>query len=300
MNNIPVEQNSDGQLRRLAAQRQLYSKAKRIFGLQIFISGPVAVVSAFIALLFPETKGYVALWGVLVTMADFCWLTPWQKHLRGLGARVQEQFDCDVLILPWNDLKGPRPDPELIKEQSEKYYRRMDSMPTLKDWYSPEVGSLPIHLARIACQRSNCWWDSEQRRRYAYWILGSVSIVFVIVLLLAVWQKLTVADFVLKVVSPLAPTLTLGVRQFIEQLEAASRLQKLKSHCESLWAESLNRKPEDEVTNLSRRLQDEIFENRSRSPFVFDFIFKRIRNSYEVQMAHGVAESVVEAKKRLK
>ncbi len=123
MNSIAIEQNTDRQLQRLAAQRQLYVSAKRVFGFQLFVSGPLAVASAFLALAFPSLKGYVALWGLLVVAGDIFWLTPWQKRLRDSAARVQEAFDCDVLSLPWNELKaGRHPDPELVKEQSEKYF----------------------------------------------------------------------------------------------------------------------------------------------------------------------------------
>ena len=49
----------------------------------------------------------------------------------------------------------------------------------------------------------------------------------------------------------------------------------------------------------SRGLQDEIFENRKRSPLVFDAIYKRLQRNFEVQMNHGVAELVAEAREKL-
>ena len=57
--------------------------------------------------------------------------------------------------------------------------------------------------------------------------------------------------------------------------------------------------PADEITVRARSLQDEIFENRRKSPLVFDAIFKRLRRDYEMQMNYGVDEFVSEAKKRL-
>lgn len=297
---IAVEQNTERQLQRLAAQRQLYAFAKSIFGWQLFLSGPVAVASAFAVLAFPAFKGFAAGWGILVTLADICWLTPWQKRLRNEAARIQEAFDCDVLELPWNDLKaGSRPDPEFVKEQSDKYQRWEQKMPPLSNWYAPVVDELPLRIGRIACQRSNCWWDSKQRRRYAAWIIGVVVAVFVIALAVAFRNGLTIEDFVLKVVAPLAPAFVLGIRQFFEQIEAASRLDKLKEHSERLWKDALAGKSKSEVTNRSRNLQDEILENRRKSPLVFDVIFKRLRPSYEQQMNFGVAELVVEAKHKL-
>jgi hypothetical protein len=297
---IAVEQNTERQLQRLAAQRQLYAFAKAIFGWQLILSGPIAVASAFAVMAFPAFKGIAAGWGLLVTLADIFWLTPWQKRLRIEAARIQEAFDCDVLELPWNDLKaGSRPDPEFVKEQADRYQRWGQRMPSLSSWYAPVVEALPLHIGRIACQRSNCWWDSKQRRRYAAWIISIVVAVFLIVLCVAFGNGFTIEDFVLKVVAPLAPAFLLGIRQFYEQIEAAARLDKLKEHSERLWKDALAGKSKTEVTSRSRNLQDEILENRRKSPLVFDGIFKRLRPSYEQQMNFGVAELVAEAKQEL-
>lgn len=301
MNSITTEQNTDQQLQRLAAQRQLYATAKNVFGFHVLLSGPLAVAFAFFALLYPSSKGYVALWGVLVVLCDVFWLTPWHKRLRNSAAGIQESFDCDVMSLPWNDLKaGKRPDPELVKEQSERYATWAHKMPPLSNWYSAEIGELPLHIGRIVCQRSNCWWDSKQRRRYAASIIAIVSVVFVFVLMLALRNSFTVEDFVLKVLVPLSPALLLGIRQYLEHVEAAARLDRLKDHAENLWGEALSgKKSPTYLTAAARGLQDEILEGRRRSPLVFDAIFKWLRRDFETLMNHGAVELVAEARKRL-
>ena len=42
MNDVAKSQNEPRQFERLAAERQLYSTAKRIFGIQLLLGGPVA------------------------------------------------------------------------------------------------------------------------------------------------------------------------------------------------------------------------------------------------------------------
>lgn len=297
---ITSEQNTAKQLQRLSAQRQLYATAKKVFGVQVALCGPGAVLAAFLVIAYPACKGYTALWGIILALADIFWFTPWQMRLRDQAARVQETFDCDVLALPWNDVKaGKRPDPEFIKAQSDKYQVWASKMPPLADWYSPVVGDLPLYIGRLACQRSNCWWDSQQRRRYAGWVIAVVVLIFGVVLGLSLGKGFTIEVFVLKVAAPLAPALLLGIRQFSEQVEAATRLDNLKNHSENLWNDALSGKSEAEITAKSRLLQDEILENRRKSPLVFDGIFKWLRRSYELQMNHGVAEFVAEAKNRL-
>lgn len=297
---IAIEQNTTRQLQRLSAQRQLYATAKTIFGWQVFFGGPVAVASAFLVLAIPSFKGIGAIWGILVALADLFWLTPWQKRLRDSAAKIQEAFDCDVLELSWNEIKaGKKPDPELIKEQADKYDKWAGEMPPLTNWYAPAVDDLPLHIGRIACQRSNCWWDSRQRRRYACWVIATVSLVFVVVLGLSLKAGFTVEDFVVRVVAPLSPALLLGIRQYSEQIEAAARLDRLKENSERLWNDALSGNSMIDVSTRARSLQDEIFENRQKSPLVFDRIYRRLRPHYEAQMNFGVAELVVQAKQKL-
>lgn len=300
MNNISIEQNTDTQLQRLAAQRQLYASAKKIFGVQLVIGGPVAVGMALLVAAFPAFKSYAAAWGMIAIFCDLLWLNPWQKRLREKAAKIQELFDCEVLKLPWNNIKvGKKPDPELIKEQAEKYKKWQMNMPPLENWYTPIVDELPLHIGRLACQRSNCWWDSKQRRLYAVWIIAFVILIIISVFLLSLFNGLTMEDFILRVGIPLVPCIILGVRQFSEQMDAANRLDKLKEHSESIWKQALNTGSEAEISEMSRTLQNEIFDNRSKSPLVFDKIFKRLRNQYEVQMNYGAADYVAEAKLQL-
>lgn len=298
---IGIAQNSDKQLHRLAAQRQLYATAKHVFAWQVVIGGPVAIVGAVFVFLRPEFKVHVASWGVLVALCDLFWLTPWQKSLRREAARIQEAFDCDVLELRWNDLKaGKHPDPELVKAQSMRYEKWANTMPTIKDWYSARVDELPLHLGRIVCQRANCRWDSTQRRHYASWLVGIASLIFVIVCGLALSGGASLEALLLKGILPLAPALLIALRQSSEQREAADRLDKLKDHCGTIWKAALSGKSNSALTDMSRNLQDEILENRRKAPPVLDFIFRRLRNEYEAGMNHAADHYVSEAKTALK
>jgi len=298
---IAEAQNAEKQLYRLAAQRQLYATAKRVFVWQVVIGGPIAIAGAIFVLLRPEFKVYVASWGLLVALCDLFWITPWQRSLRGNAARIQEAFDCDVLGLKWNDLKaGKHPDPELVKSQSTRYEKWTDSMPPLNNWYSPRVDELPLHIGRIICQRANCWWDSTQRRQYAAWIVGIVTSIFVVICGFSLIGGASLEGLLLKGILPLAPSLMIGLRQFTEQREAADRLDRLKHHCESMWKAALSKKSISALTDMSRNLQDEILENRRKAPPVLDFIFKRLRSEYETNMNHAAEYYIAEAKAALK
>jgi SMODS-associating 4TM effector domain len=204
-----------------------------------------------------------------------------------------------VLQLPWNDIKTDKPpDPELIKEQADKYQNAESGLPPLTNWYAPVVSDLPLEVGRVICQRGNCWWDSKQRRCYATCVIASVIIVTILMIGLGFIRGLTVEKLFLVILLPLSPALLLGVRQLSEQTEAANRLDKLKEYAESLWSDMCNGSARTKLANKCRALQDEIFENRKRSPLVFDWIFRKLRNDYDAQMNHGAVELAKEAKQR--
>lgn len=300
MNNIPAEQNAERQLQRLAAQRNLYSNAKRVFGAQLILGIPIALCLALVVAVLPSAKGFVAFCGVIISLCDVLWLNLWQKRLRERAAKIQEAFDCDVLHLPWNDIKvGSKPDPEMIKEWAEKPVGVHNNLPPIRDWYGQAVGELPLDVARVLCQRSNCWWDAKQRRRYAALVIGVIVVTVILIFGIGIAGGLTVEKLFLAIIAPLSPAIIIGFRQFVEHNEAANRLDNLKGHSEKLWSDALRHAGTVELTAKSRVLQDELFENRRKSPLVFDWIFQRLRDDYEAQMNHGVKELVEEAKREL-
>ena len=215
---ITTEQNTERQLQRLAAQRYLYSMVKCIFGWQLFFGGLLTVIFAFLVVIDSSFKILAVSWGILITLIDIFWLTPWQNRLKNSAAKIQEIFDCDVLELPWNKLKaGKRPDAELVKELSEKYAKKPLKNSPLENWYDhAEIDSIPIHITRIACQRTNLWWDSKQRRSYAHYIILIVSLIFIVVLGLSLKDGFSMENFIMRVIAPLSPVFLLALQRHLD------------------------------------------------------------------------------------
>lgn len=197
MNAIVKTENEPRQLQRLAAQRYLYSTAKRLYGTQLILAGPIAVVWAGAVAIAPDLKAAAGVWGVLISALDAIVLTPWQKRLRERAAKVQEMFDCDVLQLEWNYIKvGDKPDPELVKAEADKYAKIQNRFHSLQDWYPQAVSEVPHDIARVICQRANCWWDAEQRRGYARLLLGCLLVVGLAILGLGLVRGLTLKKLI--------------------------------------------------------------------------------------------------------
>lgn len=295
--NINKLQNSDDQLNLLAAQRHLYSSAKKVIGMQMMLAGPLAMGATLLGVLYPEFKNYASLWGVTVLALDIALLNSLQKKWRAQAALIQEAFDTKVLDIPWNEIKvGKRPEPELIHEQARKFGSQAQNWEELKNWYPVSVQQLPVRWGSILCQRTNVWWDSTLRRKYANALMTVLVLLAIALIWLAFSRSMGITDFMMTIVIPMAALYKLGVSQFVDHRDAADRLDKLRDHADKLWSDAINGAELDELKMRSRRLQDEIYDGRKRNPPVFDKVFWMFRDAHEQQMNKGASVLIQEAK----
>lgn len=296
MNTIPHDQETPRQLEHLAAQRRLYSDAKFLLAVHIILAVPCVTVWSFLVAGFPHLKVWSTAWGVLVTVCDFALFTPLQANCRRQAAAIQEAFDCEVLRIPWHELHaGAQPEPESVHRHALRYRRRDSDCSKLKPWYSPVVGTLPIEFARLVCQRANCWWDSNLRRRYANWNLTVFALLVLVVAVLGLKGGFKLDNLLMTIVVPLLPALVLFLRQYKDHEDAATSVGRLQSHANNIWNAALARNYlPHELALHSRDLQDEIFDHRRRTTPVFDFAYRRLRNRLEEQMNFGASTMVEE------
>jgi hypothetical protein len=294
-NLILEKQNQPAQIEYLVAQRSLYSKAKVIHGVEVSLAVPVVVILSLISIILPEILPWVALYGLIVTIIDYSFLEQLQDDLKKKAAQIQELFDCKVLELDWPTWKIPhRPDPENIFAEYANYREKCPDLEPFHDWYPPAVGKLPLTKARIVCQRTNVWYDSSLRHRYASAIAILLGFYCIFIFLIGLSQGLTLEKFILGVVTPLSPALYWGIREYRSQTDAALDLDRLKDYSELLIDEMGKGNPSPQVAAMrSRFFQDEIFEHRKNNPLVFDVIYRLLRPRHENQMNKG-AEDLVE------
>lgn len=295
-NRIPETQLAPKQLKRLAAQRKLYSDAKVIQAVQIGISalGPpiLALSIAFLCL----DPAYAASAAIIVTLLNIFWLTPMQQSLKRKAAKIQELFDCDVLELSWRELTvGTRLEMETVEKYASKYKRIAKYGAKLTNWYPKDVGKVPLHIGRLVCQRSNCWWDAQLRRRYAKYLIAGFLMVLIVVASLAFIGGLTLDKIILAIVNPLMPTFVIGIRQYKGHTDSATRLDKLKEYTEQLWKNAVGGENPDELTRSARELQDEIYNHRRTSPLIFDWLYNLLRRQDEELMNRSAEDMVKEA-----
>lgn len=283
LNKIPTLQDEKEQLELLAAQRALYWEAKRRVGLQLVFVVIFAILLAVFGDRFPAFRPWSALAGMTILFADMWMFDFSQKKLRERAAKIQEMFDCRVLELDWNDFWiGNYPDIEEIIEYANKYRKTDSSYSKLKEWYCVEVGMIPLHYARIICQRANIRWDSKLRLLY-----GRIALIFGIaslgiMMVAALITDISLAETLLTLAS-ISPLLMWSLREFLRQRESAANLRQLMDHLKELWeqirAGALTDK--EECKHESRALQDALFDHRRSSPVIFDFVYRLLRSVSE-------------------
>jgi hypothetical protein len=298
-NTIAEEQNSPRQLERLAAQRQLYSKAKKLLVLQVVMVGVLPAIATVIAAAIPDTKGYAALAGLVLALFDALLIDRYQLVCKRQAAKIQELFDCTLFQLPWRELKlGAKPSVETIVSAAATYKKREPDLASLRDWYPPSVSQVPLAFARVICQRINCWWDSTQRRAYANNILSIVMIAVVVLLVVGLLGGLTLVNFIFAV-AVVSPLLIWGIREWKRQNDSCNNSDQLRQQIERSWKQVLlPDTTEEQKTAISREIQDEIYDQRRTNPFVFDWFYKQLRPDYEVQMNRGVEAFIEEVKQQ--
>ncbi|NID13677.1 S-4TM family putative pore-forming effector [Fibrivirga algicola] len=298
MNHIPTRQNEQKQLERLAAQRELYSAAKVYHGWQIILNVVAPITLSVAAIIWTSMAPWAAAFGLLVVFFDSTLLEPATKKKRTKAAKIQELFDCDVFELPASPLKTVD---DITVEEVLTYYDAHRKIPTniekIKDWYPISVGSLPLSIGRLICQRSNCWWDSRLRERYSSYMQTAGYIVTVVIVLAGIAAKLSFTNVVL-VASVLSPFFQFCMKQNTEQREAAQRLNELANYAKCVWSTAFSH-DEAFAFESSRRLQDEIFEHRSKSPVILDFFYNWLRDKDEDLMNRSAEIMIKDAQQHL-
>ncbi len=290
MNLLPEHQNAEPQLKLLRARQQLYASATTFLILQLFLTLLIPLVGTVLAAFRPDTKPYVAAAALTVLLLDILLLDRQQKRLLKRAAKVAEQFDCTVLELPWNEFTvGDRIETEEVHSAA-KAYAKSHNDKLLLDWYPPEVGTIPLSMARIICQRTNLHYDRRLRVSYGNIILTSASCVALAIWIYGLANNLSMTSWVLTM-APVAPVLAWAGREFYRQRDTAEPLEKLLREARKFWNEALSNGCNESYCLIkSREFQDAIYSRRASSPLVFPLVYRFRRASLEDEMHEGAAD----------
>lgn len=299
-NDIPMRQTLDENKRLLRARNRNYRAAKMTQGVLVALSIILPVTGVLGGHYMPEIRPYIALSGLILLLMETALIDRIQKDRLKRGAKLQEQFDTEVLGLPPNRfVTGAPVEPEEVRSLSarplsdarEEHFRA---------WYEPCVGRLPIHLARLVCQRTNISYDARLRRKYGGQLLIWTILFGVVLLFVGMGMGLKFPDLVMTLLVPFMPVLTWALKERLQHANAAASLTNLSAEWDKVWTKALGGANEAVVTADSRALQDAIYQHRERSPLVFDWVYYRLRSTNEDEARHAAEELVARAEKSIR
>lgn len=295
-NRFAARQNDKNQIRHLQAARQLYTDVKRLLILQLSISVliPVAAAATLLFVNDPTLKAFLAIVSIIFTLVDVSVIDSRQRRSIEDAAKAQEVFDCAVFELPWDEvLVGARAEPEVLQEAYARYDRQRGTR-GLRDWYPTELGQLPIHLARLQCQRSALVYDSGLRRPYASAVLFLAGGVFCCLLAIALLAEASLTEMALSVFIPAAPLISWALRDHRRHSDAADANDKLKKVVDALHSRAeAGGCSEAECGVQARLVQSEVFRLRKSKPPIFNWVYRLNRARLERRM-RAVAGQLVQ------
>lgn len=147
------------------------------------------------------------------------------------------------------------------------------------------------------CQRSNCSWDSELRRRYANVATVILVITFGVLLTLRLSLGYELKEFLL-LLGAFAPFLVYCGKQIKDQRDASERQKNLAKHAQSIWTNDFF-KGDQTLTGYSRQLQNDIYDARSSNPAILDIFYECLKVEQENTMNRTAEALTADAFKRL-
>lgn len=304
MNQIATIQNTQKQLERLAAQRELYSSAKRLFGLQIIGNAVIPLTLSLVSTFRGNLSIYVAIYGICFFIIDNILVEPVIKQRKTKAAKIQELFDSDVLELSKSPFKTVE---DVTVEEVLTHYdahRKIESnIEKIRNWYNADLSALDMSSARLICQRINYSWECGLRAAYGNLLKVICVLLPLAVIIIALLSNLTLEQAVL-IGGGLLPLFRFLTKQYQENKEAGEKLTKLNNYFNKLWERLLRGEiGERQMEEAARRIQDEIYDNRIKSPLIPDHFYRLYRPKRESLMtktADKLAAELIESRTEVK
>lgn len=296
---IDLEQNKPERLELLRAQRLFYARAKLYQNVFTGMALALPTGGVLFATSFPKIRPFLGLGSILILLLEVGLMSRLQSECCNRGAKVQEQFDTEVLQLEWNRLvAGNQVDAEDVREIAPGQMPDAEKV-RLENWYEPVFSKLPLALGRLLCQRTNVMYDMRVRKAYSRILLQAVTILVVALTLVGVYKDLTLDEFILTMYLPALPLAAFLMRERQKQNDTIESLSTLKAEVEKTWDKALSGASNAELATTSRALQDAIYRHRASNPLVFDWLYNRLRKRNEGLTQHAAKKLVIEAQQRL-
>ncbi|CAA0238969.1 S-4TM family putative pore-forming effector [Acinetobacter baumannii] len=296
---IAQRQNEPENIKKLQAQRQMYSDIKfwMIFICVIGVILPIIVSfitfamnnDFFSSLLNFEKKdiGYISAFIGVITTIYVELHSNFLKKLKEDAAKIQEKFDTDVFGLPWDNINvGSKPDTGLIFNKSKKFIKKNPNYLGFVDWYTIRAASFRYPEAIAFCQQQNLYWDSSLRKDIV--ILAKI-ILFIIVItmfILGVFNDFTLRSLITNVILLLLPICLFFYKIITEHNETIKEMERLRDINDNLIEMTVSNQPlSPDFLIQCRQLQTAIYSHRKSARPIPNWLHKKRKNDQEEESA---------------
>ncbi len=284
MNQINTRQNEPDSIDKLAAQKQIYSDAKNLIGWYLVLSIPVMIVLTVIVkpLLLINWFGigkvdlsdWIAIFALLLTIFELGLIKPKVSLLKEKAAKIQEEFDCYVLGIEWNEiLCGNKPCGSDVRTFADKSDVKGNDRSKFSDWYTTGVEQVDSVRAALLCQNENLGWDINQRQKYVKLVGGALVVFLVVTFCAGFYADSSLKAIIMSVVIPSLPFISYAITNYHENREAIEKKKALKAATEKVDAIA------NPTLKYVRNIQNLIYWNRANNSLIFDWYYDWYRDT---------------------
>jgi drug/metabolite transporter superfamily protein YnfA len=268
---IAEEQNSEENIKRLAGQRNLYSKAKKIRYFKHIGALILIIFSPILVLCLPNSTKILGIIGGIFIILSFLFNFLELKMIK-TAANIQEQFDTNLFEIIWNEILCKNKVPtEIITKESREF---KGDRKKLLNWYG-NIGEIPYPFNVLVCQRSSLVWDWRLRRKFAFWLIIGLSTLIILGISIGIIKKLTLSGYLIGILIPSLSALIFGIKEIYENYVIANDKEELMR--------IINSKIEKETISQTelRQIQDYIYNLRIKQALIPDWFYEKYRTDYE-------------------
>ena len=259
-------QNEDIYLKCLATQRKIYSKAKCLDGIIVFLIIVLIIYQSLICKIYNFDLGTKITVPFVLSGFTFI-LSNKIKEKKKAAADLQQYIDINLYskITETNfEDWGYTYSANKINDLLSKYECKYDEYKKVKNWYEDYSKLTPVQQVYY-CQRENIRWDYKLRRNY----ITILIIIGFIYLILAI--NSFISDIALTVVCAI-PIFDRIKKDIYDLHKDCQRLTRMKAKIDIIIKQIENKNIKNEIRELAD-LQNEIKENRESAKLIPDCFY---------------------------
>nr|DAH56056.1 MAG TPA: SMODS-associating 4TM effector domain [Caudoviricetes sp.] len=294
MNTIAKKQNEKATIAYLAAARRLYSRAKCLRGIKVFLGVIIIALLAFLQLRYPKNESVsyaLVMASVLAIIAEP--VLDWRiSAYKVKGAKMQQCFDNDLFGFSWNEsVCGKRPTEDKVVD----YCKGRPVKKKLYDWYKGIEADPDEDLAILLCQNQNGSYDRRLRERYTVLCLLFAVVLVAGVIYTALKKDATLYAILVYGVVPSTPI----INWFISVFTSYHNDKEDLDHLDETIYQELNRAEASQPIRkyVLERIQNLMFMHRKAAYLIPDLFYKMLRWNSENRAA-AVVERILARQKK--